>query len=54
MLATDVDGVYRHWHTPQAQVIHATTPQELETYAFPAGSMALVPFHVDYALLTRF
>jgi len=39
VLATDVDGVYLHWHTPQAQLLHDTAPQELEAYTFPAGSM---------------
>ena len=39
VLATDVDGVYRDWHTPQAQLLRHTTPQALEAYTFPAGSM---------------
>ena len=39
VLATDVDGVYLNWHTPQAQLLHDTAPQELEAYTFPAGSM---------------
>jgi len=39
VLATDVDGVYLDWHTPQSRLLRHTTPQELETYAFPAGSM---------------
>jgi carbamate kinase len=39
VLATDVDGVYLDWQTPQARLLRHTTPQELEAYAFPAGSM---------------
>ena len=39
VLATDVDGVYLDWHTPQSRLLRHTTPQELETYTFPAGSM---------------
>jgi carbamate kinase len=38
-MATDVDGVYRNWHTPQARVLRQTTPQALEAYTFLAGSM---------------
>jgi carbamate kinase len=39
VLATDVDGVYLDWHTPQSRLLRHTTPQELEAYPFPAGSM---------------
>ena len=39
VLATDVDGVYLDWHTPQSRLLRHTTPQELEAYTFPAGSM---------------
>lgn len=39
VLATDVDGVYLDWHTPQAQLLRHTTPQVLEASTFPAGSM---------------
>jgi carbamate kinase len=39
VLATDVDGVYLNWHTPQARLLHDTAPQELEEHTFPAGSM---------------
>jgi len=39
VLATDVDGVYLNWHTLQARLLRHTTPQALETYAFPEGSM---------------
>jgi carbamate kinase len=39
IMATDVDGVYLDWQTPQARLLRHTTPDELETYTFPAGSM---------------
>ena len=39
IMATDVDGVYVDWGTPQARKIERTTPEELETYSFAAGSM---------------
>jgi carbamate kinase len=39
VLATDVDGVYLGWQTPQNRLLRHTTPQELEAYTFPAGSM---------------
>lgn len=39
VLATDVDGVYLGWQTPQARLLRQSTPQELEAHAFPAGSM---------------
>jgi carbamate kinase len=39
VLATDVDGVYLDWHTPQARLLRHTTPQALQAYAFPEGSM---------------
>jgi carbamate kinase len=39
VLATDVDGVYLNWQTPQSRLLRHTTPQELEAYTFPVGSM---------------
>jgi carbamate kinase len=39
VLATDVDGVYLDWHTPQSRLLRHTTHQELEASPFPAGSM---------------
>lgn len=39
VLATDVDGVYLDWDTPQARLLRHTTPEALEAYAFPEGSM---------------
>jgi carbamate kinase len=39
VLATDVDGVYLGWQTPQSRLLRHTTPQELEAYTFPPGSM---------------
>jgi carbamate kinase len=39
VMATDVDGVYLDWGTPEARRLERTTPEELRAYAFPAGSM---------------
>ncbi|UCC54663.1 MAG: hypothetical protein JSV68_11970 [Anaerolineaceae bacterium] len=39
VMATDVDGVYLDWGTPDARKIDRITHQELESYDFPAGSM---------------
>ena len=39
VMATDVDGVYRDWGTPQQQRIARATPEELTGAAFAAGSM---------------
>ncbi|NYT08247.1 MAG: carbamate kinase [Methanomicrobiales archaeon] len=39
VMATDVQGVYLDWETPDARLIRETTPGELKTYSFPAGSM---------------
>jgi carbamate kinase len=39
IMATDVDGVYLNWGTPNAILIHTTSPDELETHRFPPGSM---------------
>jgi carbamate kinase len=39
VMATDVDGVYLDWGTPDARKIDRTTPEELESYNFAAGSM---------------
>jgi carbamate kinase len=39
IMATDVDGVYLDWGTPQARKIDRATPDELEAYEFAAGSM---------------
>jgi len=39
VMATDVEGVYVDWRTPQARLLRQTTPEEMETYRFPAGSM---------------
>jgi len=38
-MATDVDGVYLNWGKPDAHLIRTTSPDELEKYSFPAGSM---------------
>jgi carbamate kinase len=39
ILATDVDGVYLDWGTPEARLIERATPEELEALGFAAGSM---------------
>jgi len=39
IMATDVDGVYLDWNTPQARKIERATAKELEAYDFAAGSM---------------
>ncbi len=39
IMATDVDGVYIDWGTPNARKIERTTPDELQAYDFAAGSM---------------
>jgi carbamate kinase len=39
VMATDVDGVYVDWGTPNARKIDRATPEELEAYQFAAGSM---------------
>jgi carbamate kinase len=39
VMATDVEGVYRGWGTPEQQRIGWITPGELAAHGFPAGSM---------------
>ena len=39
IMATDVDGVYRDWGTPDQARIDRVTPDELRDHGFPAGSM---------------
>lgn len=39
VMATDVQGVFLNWGTPDARLIRETTPGELKTHPFPAGSM---------------
>jgi carbamate kinase len=39
VMATDADGVYLGWGTPEARKLERVTPDELANYAFPAGSM---------------
>ena len=38
-MATDVDGVYVGWATPQQRRLDRATPEELADYQFAAGSM---------------
>ena len=39
VMATDAEGVYADWGTPQQRLIEHCTPDELEAYEFAAGSM---------------
>jgi len=39
VMATDVDGVYTGWGTPQQRRLDQVTPEELTGHEFPAGSM---------------
>ena len=39
VIATDVDGVYVDWGTPEQRLLDAVTPEELEQLELPAGSM---------------
>lgn len=39
VMATDVDGVYEGWGTPDQRRIEQATPAELRSQQFPAGSM---------------
>jgi carbamate kinase len=39
VIATDVDGVYADWGTPDQRRLEQVTPDELESMALPAGSM---------------
>jgi carbamate kinase len=39
LMATDVDGVYIHWGTPEQERLSQVTPEELVGRQFAAGSM---------------
>lgn len=39
IMATDADGVYLDWGTPEARRIPRATPDELEAHRFASGSM---------------
>ncbi len=39
VMATDAEGVCLDWGTPQQQLLGWVTPEELDAYEFPAGSM---------------
>jgi carbamate kinase len=39
VMATDVDGVYVDWGSPNQRRLDRVTPDELASYSFPAGSM---------------
>jgi carbamate kinase len=38
-MVTDVDGVYAGWGTPEQRRLEQTTPSELRSFDFAAGSM---------------
>ena len=40
VMATDVDGVYADWGTPEQRRLETVTPAQLRTSEFAAGSMA--------------
>lgn len=40
MILTDVDGVYKEWGKPNAELIRSITMKELEQMSFASGSMA--------------
>ena len=39
IMATDVDGVYQNWGTPEQQRLERVSPDELRRLDFAAGSM---------------
>jgi carbamate kinase len=39
VMATDVDGVYADWGTPEQHRLETVTPQDLRAFEFAAGSM---------------
>jgi carbamate kinase len=39
LMLTDVEGVYRDWGTPEAQLIRRIAPEDLDPARFAAGSM---------------
>jgi carbamate kinase len=39
VMATDVDGVYADWGTPEQRKLEHVTPEDLRALAFPEGSM---------------
>lgn len=39
IMATDAEGVFTDWGTPQQAMLGCVTPAEIEKYDFPAGSM---------------
>jgi carbamate kinase len=39
VMVTDVDGVYAGWGTPEQRRLEQTTPSELRSFDFAAGSM---------------
>jgi carbamate kinase len=53
IMATDVDGVYRGWGTPDQARMDRITPDELRNHGFPAGSMGpKVDAAVEFASAT--
>jgi carbamate kinase len=52
IMATDADGVYLDWGTPNARKLKRTTPLELAAYEFPAGSMGKIEAACEFASST--
>lgn len=53
VLATDVEGVFRNWGTPEQALIRRLTPAEAETMRLPPGSMgAKVEAAADFCART--
>jgi carbamate kinase len=53
VMATDVDGVYLDWGTPEARLVRRASPQALGGYEFAAGSMGpKVEAAMDFASAT--
>lgn len=52
MIATDADAVYLDWGTPDQKAIAQASPDAIEAYDFPAGSMGpKVEAAADFARL---
>jgi carbamate kinase len=39
IMATDVDAVFADWRTPSARAFRRASPETMQKYSFPAGSM---------------
>ena len=53
VVATDTDAVYLDWGKPEQRAIRSATPDALDAYTFPAGSMGpKVEAAQDFARVT--